>query len=237
MHPASTQLHAVQRPGHVRAVDCPGLRVIVSEHNVLRREGTAAVIARAGFEVVGQASDPTELLALVRTHRPELVIVDMGLNAVEATEANSVAVTIHEELPEIGLLVLSDEFNENHVLELSWGRGIGYLLKSYIVNPSVLVDALERIAGGGVVLDPGIVQCLAQARRAHDPLAALSARERDVLALVAEGLSNIGIARQIYISEGTVEKYVSRILSKLELPEGIDHHRRVLAAIAFRRCA
>jgi DNA-binding NarL/FixJ family response regulator len=199
--------------------------VIVSEENVFRREGLAVVIRRAGFDVIGQASDPSELLGLVRAQRPELVVVDAG----------HVAVAIRDELPEVGLLLLSEEFDEDLVLALSLGRGIGCLFKGYLVNPSVLVDTLEQVAEGGVVLDPKMIQRLAQPPRTHDPLAKLSPRERDVLALVATGMSNVGIAREMYVSEGTVEKHVSRILTKLDLPADDDHHRRVLAAIAFRQ--
>jgi DNA-binding NarL/FixJ family response regulator len=243
MVPSSTLLPTTASPSPhsappnvlIRACSPRLRRVIVSERNVLRREGTAVVIRRAGFDVISQASDPSELLTLVRADRPELVVVDIGLFSFGSPQATSVTIAMREELPDVGLLLLSDEFDEELVLALSWERAIGYLLKRSIVNPSVLVDALERVAEGGVVLDPSMVQRLVQAHGTHDPLAKLSSRERDVLALVAKGLSNVGIAREMYVSEGTVEKHVSRVLAKLDLREDADHHRRVLAAIAFRQ--
>jgi DNA-binding NarL/FixJ family response regulator len=209
-------------------------RVIVAEDDVLLREGVSSVLRRAGFDVVGQAADASELVELVREHRPDLVVVDIRMPPDHSTEGLDAAHAIRRELPDTGILVLSAYVEVEQAMDLlAGGRRTGYLLKSRITDTAEFVDALERIANGGSVIDPAIVQELVQARRVRDPLAALSPREREVLALMAEGRSNVGIARQIFISEGTVEKHVRSILTKLDLPEQDDDHRRVLAVITF----
>ena len=186
------------------------------------------------LDVVGQAADASELVELVREHRPDLVVVDIRMPPDHSTEGLDAAHAIRRELPDTGILVLSTYVEVEQAMDLlAGGRRTGYLLKSRITDTAEFVDALERIANGGSVIDPAIVQELVQARRVRDPLAALSPRERDVLALMAEGRSNVGIARQIFVSEGTVEKHVRSILTKLDLPEQDDDHRRVLAVITF----
>jgi serine/threonine-protein kinase PknK len=211
-----------------------GRRVVLADDDVLLREGLASLLDRSGFEVVGQAGQPGHLLSLVREHRPDLVIVDIRMPPGQSTEGLQAARLIRQELPEVAILVLSAYVEVEHAMELlATGRSMGYLLKSRVIDVAEFVDSLERIAQGGSVVDPALVQELVAARRRNDPLDALTQREREVLALMAEGSSNAGIARRLWITEGTVEKHVNSILSKLLLPDTADDHRRVLAVIAF----
>jgi len=210
------------------------LRVILAEDDVLLREGLAGLLGRSGFEVVGQAGDGGQLLALVRAQVPELVVVDIRMPPTHTTEGLDAARVIRQELPETGILVLSAHVEVEHAMELlASGRGIGYLLKSRVTDVEDFIDTLQRIAKGGSVVDPALVQELVSARRRDDPLGLLSAREREVLALMAEGRSNAGIGRRLWVTEGTVEKHVRSILAKLSLPETDDDHRRVLAVVTF----
>jgi len=207
---------------------------VVADDDVLVREGVVSVLERSGFEVVGQAGDARELLELVREHEPELVIVDVRMPPTHSTEGLVAAQTIREEHPDTGILVLSAHVEIEEASELlATGDGIGYLLKGRVLDVDEFVDSLKRIAAGGSVVDPGLVQTLVQARRSNDPLEDLTAREREVLALMAEGRSNAGIAGQLWLPEGTVEKHVRHILAKLRLPETRDDHRRVLAVVTF----
>jgi DNA-binding NarL/FixJ family response regulator len=209
-------------------------RVVLAEDDVLLREGLASLLDRSGLRVVGQAGDAAELLALTRETRPDLVVVDIRMPPAHHTEGLEAARTIRMESPEIGILVLSAHAEVEHAMELlASGRGIGYLLKSRVTDVAEFLDTVERVARGGSVVDPALVQELVTARRRNDPLAALSAREREVLALMAEGHSNAGIGRRLWVTEGTVEKHVRSILAKLDLAETDDHHRRVLAVLAF----
>ncbi|MDT4933600.1 MAG: hypothetical protein QOK11_1492 [Pseudonocardiales bacterium] len=211
-----------------------GLRVLLAEDDVLLREGMASLLLGAGFDVAGQAGDAGELLSLVRGAPPDLVIVDIRMPPDYTTEGLQAARVIREEFPDVGILVLSAHADVEHAMELlAGGRKIGYLLKSRVTDPAEIVDTLERIAKGGSIVDPALVQELVSARRRNDPLAVLSAREREVLALMAEGRSNAGIARRLWVSEGTVEKHVHSILTKLSLAETDDDHRRVLAVVTF----
>jgi DNA-binding NarL/FixJ family response regulator len=209
-------------------------RVVLADDDLLLREGLAILLGRSGFDVVGQANDGCNLLEVVRATTPELVVTDIRMPPTYTTEGIDAARVIREELPEIAILVLSAHVDVEHAMELlASGHGMGYLLKSRVVEVSEFVDTLVRVAMGASVVDPALVSELVSARRRDDPLAALSARERDVLALMAEGRSNAGIARQIRITEGTVEKHVGSILTKLNLPDTGDGHRRVLAVITF----
>jgi DNA-binding NarL/FixJ family response regulator len=209
-------------------------RVVVADDDVLLREGVASVLERSGFQVVGQAGDAVGLLELVREHEPQLVIVDIRMPPTHSTEGLEAAQTIREEFPETGILVLSAHVEIDEATELlATGDRIGYLLKGRVLDVDEFVDSLRRIAAGGSVVDPGLVQTLVNARRGDDPLADLTAREREVLALMAEGRSNAGIGGQLWLAEGTVEKHVRHILAKLRLPETKDDHRRVLAVVAF----
>ena len=210
------------------------MRVVLAEDNVLLREGVAGLLERAGFEVAGQAGDADDLIALVRTQRPDLVVVDIRMPPGHSTEGLGAALTIRKEFPEIGIVVLSAFVHAEHAVELlSSGQGIGYLLKDRVEDVTEFVQSLQRVADGGMVIDPTLVQDLVRTRQGHDPFGALSAREREVLALMAEGRSNAGIARQIWVAESTVEKHVHSILGKLDLPESADDHRRVLAVLAY----
>jgi serine/threonine-protein kinase PknK len=211
-----------------------GIRVIVADDDVLLREGIARLLESSRFEVVGLAGDVTELMGLVREHRPELVVLDIRMPPSQTTEGLDAAQAIRAEFPEIGILVLSAHVEVHPAVGLlSEGRGVGYLLKSRVTQVGEFLEALERIAAGGSVIDPGLVQELVAARRLEDPLRDLTPREREVLQLMAEGRSNAGIARQLWVSEGTVHKHVRSILSKLPLSETPDDHRRVLAVITF----
>jgi DNA-binding NarL/FixJ family response regulator len=211
-----------------------GLRLVLAEDDVLLREGLASLLDRSGFEVAGQAGDAARLLELVAELAPELVVVDIRMPPTHTAEGLEAARQIRQEHPDIGILVLSAHVEVEHAMELlASGRGIGYLLKTRVTDVEELVDTLQRIARGGSVVDPALVAELVAARRRDDPLAALSAREREVLALMAEGRSNAGIARRLWVTEGTVEKHVRSILTKLTLPETPDDHRRVLALLTF----
>ena len=207
---------------------------MVADDDVLVREGVASVLERSGFEVVGQAGDANQLLELVREHEPELVIVDIRMPPTHSNEGLVAAGKIRDEFPETGILVLSAHVEIEEATELlATGDRIGYLLKGRVLDVDEFVGSLNRIAAGGSVVDPGLVQTLVQARRNDDPLEDLTAREREVLGLMAEGRSNAGIAGQLWLAEGTVEKHVRHILAKLRLPETKDDHRRVLAVVAF----
>ncbi|WBP96044.1 response regulator transcription factor [Mycolicibacterium neoaurum] len=210
------------------------LRVVIADDDVLLREGLASLLQREGFDIAGQAGDATELLALVDKEQPDLVLVDIRMPPNHDAEGLDAARTIRERSPETAILVLSAHVDVDHAMELlAGGRSIGYLLKSRVTDVSDFVDTLRRIANGASVVDPALVAELVSARRRNDPLAALSAREREVLTLMAEGLSNAGIGRRLWVTEGTVEKHVRSILTKLDLPETGDDHRRVRAVIMF----
>lgn len=210
------------------------LRVVVADDDVLLREGVASLLSAPDYEVVGRAADATELLALTREHRPDLVLVDIRMPPTHTVEGLEAAAVIREELPETGILVLSAHVEVEHAMTLlNSGRGVGYLLKSRVVDVDEFLDNVQRIARGGSVVDPGLVQELLQAQRREDPLAVLSEREREVLEQMAQGRSNAGIAQQLWLAEGTVEKHVRSILVKLDLPEAEADNRRVLAVMKF----
>jgi DNA-binding NarL/FixJ family response regulator len=209
-------------------------RVVLADDDVLLREGLASLLERSGFEVVGQCGDGPGLVALVRELRPELVVVDIRMPPAHSTEGLDAAREILEELPDTAVLVLSAHVELEHAMDLlASGRRSGYLLKSRVTDVADFVESLERIVKGGSVVDPALVQELVAARHVSDPLDALTAREREVLELMAEGRSNAGIGRQLWVTEGTVEKHVHSILNKLRLPETGDDHRRVRAVLTF----
>jgi serine/threonine-protein kinase PknK len=213
----------------------PRARLVLADDDVLLREGVASLLQRSGFEVVGQAGDGTELLSLVRSLAPDLVVVDIRMPPTHTTEGLDAARAIRMEFPEVGILVLSGYVDVEDAMELlAAGRRTGYLLKSRVTDVDEFIDTVERICRGGSVIDPAVVTELVAGRRNNDPLVALSAREREVLGLMAEGRSNAGIARRLFVTEGTVEKHISSILGKLGLLEGgEDDHRRVLAVVAY----
>jgi len=209
-------------------------RVVLADDDVLLREGLAGLLERSGFEVVGQGGTASELISLVRDHEPELAIVDIRMPPSHTNEGLDAARVIREELPQTAILVLSAHVEVEQATDLlASGERSGYLLKSRVTAVDEFIETLERIVKGGSVVDPALVQELVAARRVEDPLDVLSSREREVLALMAEGRSNAGIAHQLWITEGTVEKHVHSILTKLRLPASEDDQRRVLAVIAF----
>lgn len=211
-----------------------GGRVVLADDDVLLREGIASLLGGAGFEVVGQAGHAGELEDLVREQSPELAVVDIRMPPTHTTEGLEAARAIRAESPEIGILLLSAHVEIETAMDLlEGGERIGYLLKSRVMNARDFVDAVERIARGGSVVDPGLVQELVASRRRDDPLEELTPREREVLALMAEGRSNSGIAHRLWITEGAVEKHVRSILAKLRLPVTEDDHRRVLAVVTY----
>jgi DNA-binding NarL/FixJ family response regulator len=224
---------ADNRPNRGGRVMAP-VQIVVAEDDVLLREGLASLLERSDFAVIGQAGNAEDLLEIVRECEPDLAIVDIRMPPDYTTEGLDAAKGIRAEFPDIGILVLSAHVEVEEALELlATGERIGYLLKSRVTDVEEFLETIQRIVGGGSVIDPALVQELVAAQRAEDPLATLTAREREVLALMAEGRSNAGIARRLWVTEGTVEKHVHSILTKLRLPETQDDHRRVLAAITF----
>ncbi len=210
------------------------VRVVLADDDVLLREGIASLLVRFGYEVAGQAGDGPELIELVRLHRPELVIADIRMPPTHSTEGLEAARQIQEEFPGTALLILSAHVEVEQAMDLiAGGDSRGYLLKSRVTDVDDFAQTLSRIVDGGSVVDPAVVQELVAARRANDPLEELTAREREVLSLMAEGRSNAGIARLLVVTEGTVEKHVHSILQKLSLWDTSDDHRRVLAVLAF----
>ncbi len=201
---------------------------------MLLREGLASLFESSGFTVAGQAGDRQQLLALVRESAPDLAVADIRMPPSFTTEGLQAAMEIRAERPATAILLLSACADVEHAMELlASGRAIGYLLKSRVTNVEDFLDTIQRVAEGGWVVDPALVQELVTARRRDGALAVLSAREVEVLGLMAEGRSNGAIARRLWVAEGTVEKHIRSILTKLNLPEAEDDHRRVLAVVTF----
>lgn len=212
----------------------PKVRVVVADDDVLLREGVASLLASSGYNVIGRVGEATSLLELVRVEKPELAIVDIRMPPTHTTEGLVAAMTIREEIPTIGLVILSAHVDVEQAMQLlASGRSVGYLLKTRVTDVGEFLDTVGRIADGACVIDPALVQELVDVRKQNDPLAVLSPREKEVLALMAEGRSNGGIARRLWVAEGTVEKHVRSIMSKLDLYETSDDHRRVRAVITF----
>jgi serine/threonine-protein kinase PknK len=210
------------------------LRVIVADDDVLLREGLAGLLERAGLDVVDRVGDAEQLLAAVRERKPDVVLTDIRMPPTHTTEGLDAARVIRNELPGVGIVVLSAHVDVEHAMELlDSGRGIGYLLKSRVTDVTDFIETVERVAAGASAIDPALITELVSVRRRDDPLAVLSPREREVLQLMAEGLSNAGIGRRLWVAEGTVEKHVRSILAKLHLPDAPDDHRRVLAVLTF----
>jgi len=211
-----------------------GLRVVVADDDVLLREGVASILRGDGHEVVGQAEDADGLTKLVREHGPDLAVVDIRMPPTQTWEGLDAARTIREEQPQVGILLLSAYVEVETAIDLlQGGERIGYMLKSRVLRPADLLDAARRIADGGSVVDPALVHELVTQRRHRDPLEDLTPREREVLSLMAEGLSNAGIAGRLVVTEGAVEKHVRSILAKLRLPVTDEGHRRVLAVLTY----
>jgi DNA-binding NarL/FixJ family response regulator len=208
--------------------------VVVADDDVLLREGLASLLERADFEVLGQCGDATTLLDLVAEQAPDLAIIDIRMPPAHEAEGLEAAAAMRAQGLDTAILILSAHVEVEQAMELLAGGGrTGYLLKSRVDDISEFIDVLDRIVKGGSVVDPALVQELVAARKLNDPLGEVSPREREVLSLMAEGRSNAGIARALWVTEGTVEKHVHSILSKLSLPETQDDHRRVLAVLTF----
>ncbi|BBX43076.1 response regulator [Mycobacterium simiae] len=211
-----------------------GVRVVVADDDVLLREGVASLLAGSGYNVVGRVGDATSLLDVVRAEKPDLAIVDIRMPPTYTTDGLDAAMTIRQEVPTVGLVILSAHVDVEQAMQLLVnGRSAGYLLKTRVTDVGEFLDTVARIADGACVIDPALVQELVDARKQNDPLAVLSPRERQVLALMAEGRSNVGIARRLWVTESTVEKHVRSIMGKLDLQETSDDHRRVRAVITF----
>ena len=212
------------------------MRVVVADDAVLLREGLARLLVEAGFEVAGLASDGSELLELVERARPDVAIVDIRMPPTHTDEGLQAAKQIRARWPRIGILVLSQHVHAGYALELlSAGTdGVGYLLKERVSDLAELAASVQRVGAGGSVLDPAVVsQLVSRRRQDDDPVTKLTGREREVLALMAEGRSNKAIAERLFVSEYTVEKHVGNIFTTLRLPPSPDDHRRVLAVVAF----
>jgi DNA-binding NarL/FixJ family response regulator len=211
------------------------MRVVIAEDNALLRAGLVRLLEDEGIDVVGQAGDAEDLLRKARAHRPDVVITDIRMPPTNTDEGLRAARVIREELAGTGVLVLSQYVEETYALELLQGgaEGVGYLLKDRVADPAEFLSAVERVAAGGSALDPEVVGHMLGRRRREDPLEALTAREREVLSLMAEGRSNRGIAERLVVSERAVEKHVTAIFGKLGLPASGEDHRRVLAVLTF----
>jgi DNA-binding NarL/FixJ family response regulator len=213
------------------------MRVVIAEDSVLLRAGLTRILADAGEEVVATVGDADDLLGAVERHQPDLCIVDVRMPPTHTDDGLRAAIAIRNRWPQIGILVLSQYVEERYASELlaTSGDAIGYLLKDRVADVTDFIDAVRRVGNGGTALDPEVVaQLLARARR-RDPLERLTPREREVLALMAEGRSNPAIARSLVVSDKAVEKHVGNILTKLDLPPDEDDHRRVLAVLQWVR--
>ncbi len=211
------------------------MRAVIAEDSVLLREGLVRLLGEAGIEVAGQAGDADELLRKARAHRPDVVITDIRMPPSQTDEGLRAAQAIRGELPGTGVLVLSQYVEEAYAIELlgDSAEGVGYLLKDRIADVERFVEAVRRVAEGGSALDPEVVARMLGRRRREDPLAELTRREREVLELMAEGRSNRAVAEQLVVTERAVEKHVTSIFNKLDLPPTPDDHRRVLAVLAY----
>jgi DNA-binding NarL/FixJ family response regulator len=214
------------------------VRIVIAEDTVLLREGLAGLLEDAGHTVLARVGDAESLLAVVAEHEPELAIVDVRMPPTYEDEGMRAAVDIRREHPATAVLVLSQHVESRYAIELvSADGGFGYLLKDRVLDVGEFLEAAERVAGGGSALDPVVVKELLVQPHDNDPLAALTAREREVLGLVAEGRTNAGIAKELWLTEKTVETHVRSILGKLDLPHDGDTHRRVLAVVTYLRAS
>jgi DNA-binding NarL/FixJ family response regulator len=213
------------------------MRAVIAEDSVLLREGLIRLLTEAGIEIVGQAGDGEDLLRKTRAHKPDVVITDIRMPPTQTDEGLRAAQVIRGELPQTGVLVLSQHVEEAYVMELLGenAEGVGYLLKDRVADVERFVEAVERVARGGSALDPEVVSHMLGRRRREDPLAELTPREREVLGLMAEGYSNSAVAAQLVVTERAVEKHVTNIFGKLGFASEPDHHRRVLAVLAYVR--
>jgi DNA-binding NarL/FixJ family response regulator len=215
------------------------LRVVIAEDQVLLRAGVARLLGDAGIEVVGEAGDAPDLLRKVAAHHPDVAIVDVQMPPDRTDDGLRAAIAIRHDHPGVGVLVLSQFSDERYALDLIGddASGVGYLLKDRVADLAAFADAVRRVAAGGSALDPEIVGLMVGRRRKDDPLDALTPRERDVLALMAQGKSNAGIAEALHVSLAAVEKHVTRIFTKLRLGHEPGEHRRVLAVLTLLKAS
>jgi DNA-binding NarL/FixJ family response regulator len=213
------------------------MRIVIADDAVLLREGAARLLEEAGHEVVAQAGDADDLLRKVRAHRPDVAIIDVRMPPDNSDDGLRAALAIRNELPEVGILLLSQYVEDRYLGRLLGGgaEGVGYLLKDRVAEVERLAEAVERVAAGGSVLDPEVVVQMLGRARDKGPLDALTEREREVLGLMAEGRTNRAIATELFLSERAVERHVTSIFGKLDLPTGEQGHRRVLAVLAYLR--
>ncbi|MBA3328707.1 MAG: response regulator transcription factor [Solirubrobacterales bacterium] len=211
------------------------MRVVIADDNVLLREGLARLLEDAGFEVAGQAGDAEDFLRKVRAHKPEVAVTDIRMPPTQTDEGLRAAQEIRSELPGIGVLVLSQFVDQAYAMQLLGGsaEGVGYLLKDRVADVENFTEAVRRVAEGGSVLDPQVVAQLLGGRGGDEPLGRLTPREREVLGLMAQGRSNQAIARDLVVTERAIEKHVTSIFLKLNLPVADGSHRRVLAVLAY----
>ena len=211
------------------------MRVVVAEDSVLLREGIVRILEEAGIEVAGQSGDAEDLLRKVRAHKPDVAITDIRMPPTNTDEGLRAAHEIRAELPDVGVLVLSQYVEHGYALDLlaDNAAGVGYLLKDRVGDVDAFIDAVHRVADGGSALDPEVVSQLLGRKRRDDPLEELTPREREVLGLMAEGRSNHAIAEELVVTERAVEKHVTSIFSKLDLVNTPQDHRRVLAVLAY----
>jgi DNA-binding NarL/FixJ family response regulator len=213
------------------------MRVVVADDSVLLREGVVRLLEENGFEVVGQAGDAEDLIRKVKAHKPDVAVVDIRMPPTNTDDGLRAALEIRAELPDTGVLVLSQYVEEGYALDLvgESAGGVGYLLKDRVADVERFVDSVRRVADGGSALDPEVVSQLVGRARRDDPLGALTPREREVLELMGEGRSNKAIAEHLVVTERAVEKHVTSIFGKLGLAPAPEDHRRVLAVLAFLR--
>jgi DNA-binding NarL/FixJ family response regulator len=209
------------------------VRIVIGEDSALFREGLARLLADAGHDVVGRAEDATSLVAAVRRTRPYLAVIDIRMPPDRTDDGARAARGLRDDYPTLGIVLLSQHLETRHSVELVTRGHFGYLLKDRVFDVDDFLDALRRVAAGGSALDPEVVARLITPARRNDPLAALTTREREVLALMAEGRTNLGIARRLWLTDRTIETHVSSIMAKLGLADGAEDHRRVLAVLTW----
>jgi DNA-binding NarL/FixJ family response regulator len=213
------------------------VRVVIGEDDVLMREGIARILTEAGFEVVGQVGNADDFLRKALAHHPDAAVVDIQMPPGRADDGLVAAIKLRRERPEIGVLVLSQFYEERYMLDLIGDRpeGAGYLLKERVADVTAFTEAVGRVAAGGAVLDPQVVGRMLGRLRPEGPLSRLTPRERDVLASMAEGKSNNGIATALFVTDAAVEKHVTNIFHKLDLDRSSSEHRRVHAVLTYLR--